>query len=95
MLVSHNTRMGAAKGAILVAEYLAKKGYIGSASEGSGTEAGRAPSRSPSERCRRREALGLRGEGGLVHVQVAAKLDLDGVDAVVRAAVVAVMKPPL
>ncbi len=28
MLVSHNTRMGAAKGAILVAEYLAKKGYI-------------------------------------------------------------------
>jgi aspartate-semialdehyde dehydrogenase len=29
MLVSHNTRMGAAKGAILVAEYLTKKGYIG------------------------------------------------------------------
>ncbi|MEO5769570.1 MAG: aspartate-semialdehyde dehydrogenase [Polyangia bacterium] len=29
MLVSHNTRMGAAKGAILVAEYLAKKSYIG------------------------------------------------------------------
>jgi aspartate-semialdehyde dehydrogenase len=29
MLVSHNTRMGAARGAILVAEYLAKKGYIG------------------------------------------------------------------
>jgi aspartate-semialdehyde dehydrogenase len=29
MLVSHNTRMGAAKGAILVAEYLAKKGYVG------------------------------------------------------------------
>jgi aspartate-semialdehyde dehydrogenase len=28
MLVSHNTRMGAAKGAILVAEYLTKKGYI-------------------------------------------------------------------
>ncbi|HEY8924278.1 MAG TPA: aspartate-semialdehyde dehydrogenase [Polyangia bacterium] len=28
MLVSHNTRMGAAKGAILVAEYLATKGYI-------------------------------------------------------------------
>lgn len=28
MLVSHNTRMGAAKGAILVAEYLAKKSYI-------------------------------------------------------------------
>ena len=28
MLVSHNTRMGAAKGAILVAEYLAKKGYV-------------------------------------------------------------------
>jgi aspartate-semialdehyde dehydrogenase len=28
MLVSHNTRMGAAKGAILVAEYLAKKGFI-------------------------------------------------------------------
>lgn len=31
MLVSHNTRMGAAKGAILVAEYLAKKGYIAGA----------------------------------------------------------------
>ncbi len=29
VLVSHNTRMGAAKGAILVAEYLTKKGYIG------------------------------------------------------------------
>jgi aspartate-semialdehyde dehydrogenase len=29
LLVSHNTRMGAAKGAILVAEYLTKKGYIG------------------------------------------------------------------
>jgi aspartate-semialdehyde dehydrogenase len=28
LLVSHNTRMGAAKGAILVAEYLTKKGYI-------------------------------------------------------------------
>lgn len=28
MLVSHNTRMGAAKGAVLVAEYLAKKSYI-------------------------------------------------------------------
>jgi aspartate-semialdehyde dehydrogenase len=28
VLVSHNTRMGAAKGAILVAEYLAKKSYI-------------------------------------------------------------------
>jgi aspartate-semialdehyde dehydrogenase len=28
LLVSHNTRMGAAKGAILVAEYLAKKSYI-------------------------------------------------------------------
>lgn len=29
MLVSHNTRMGAARGAILVAEYLTKKGFIG------------------------------------------------------------------
>ena len=29
MLVSHNTKMGAAKGAILVAEYLDQKGYIG------------------------------------------------------------------
>lgn len=29
LLVSHNTRMGAAKGAILVAEYLTNKGYIG------------------------------------------------------------------
>jgi aspartate-semialdehyde dehydrogenase len=28
MLVSHNTRMGAARGAILVAEYLARAGYI-------------------------------------------------------------------
>ncbi len=28
LLVSHNTRMGAASGAILVAEYLVKKGYI-------------------------------------------------------------------
>jgi aspartate-semialdehyde dehydrogenase len=28
MLVSHNTRMGAAKGAILVGEYLAKRGQI-------------------------------------------------------------------
>jgi aspartate-semialdehyde dehydrogenase len=28
LLVSHNTRMGAAKGAILVSEYLAQKGYI-------------------------------------------------------------------
>ena len=28
VLVSHNTRMGAARGAILVAEYLTKKGYI-------------------------------------------------------------------
>ena len=28
ILVSHNTRMGAAKGAILVSEYLIKKGYI-------------------------------------------------------------------
>jgi hypothetical protein len=28
MLVSHNTRMGAAKGSILVAEYLIKRGYI-------------------------------------------------------------------
>jgi aspartate-semialdehyde dehydrogenase len=28
MLVSHNTRMGAARGAILVAEYLTRKGYI-------------------------------------------------------------------
>jgi aspartate-semialdehyde dehydrogenase len=28
LLVSHNTRMGAAKGAILVSEYLAKRGYI-------------------------------------------------------------------
>jgi aspartate-semialdehyde dehydrogenase len=29
VLVSHNTRMGAAKGGVLVAEYLLKKGYIG------------------------------------------------------------------
>jgi aspartate-semialdehyde dehydrogenase len=29
VLVSHNTRMGAAKGGLLIAEYLAKKGYIG------------------------------------------------------------------
>jgi hypothetical protein len=29
MLVSHNTKMGAAKGAVLLAEYLAVKGYIG------------------------------------------------------------------
>ncbi len=29
MLVSHNTKMGAAKGAILVAEYLVHKGHIG------------------------------------------------------------------
>jgi aspartate-semialdehyde dehydrogenase len=29
LLVSHNTRMGAARGAILVAEYLTNKGYIG------------------------------------------------------------------
>jgi aspartate-semialdehyde dehydrogenase len=28
LLVSHNTRMGAAKGAILVAEYLSKKSYV-------------------------------------------------------------------
>ena len=28
MLVSHNTKMGAAKGAILVAEYLAHQGHI-------------------------------------------------------------------
>jgi aspartate-semialdehyde dehydrogenase len=28
LLVSHNTRMGAARGAILVAEYLTRKGYI-------------------------------------------------------------------
>jgi aspartate-semialdehyde dehydrogenase len=28
MLVSHNTRMGAARGAILVAEYLTQKGYV-------------------------------------------------------------------
>jgi aspartate-semialdehyde dehydrogenase len=29
VLVSHNTRMGAAKGAMLIAEYLASKGYVG------------------------------------------------------------------
>jgi aspartate-semialdehyde dehydrogenase len=29
VLVSHNTRMGAAAGAVLVAEYLVVKGYIG------------------------------------------------------------------
>jgi aspartate-semialdehyde dehydrogenase len=29
MLVSHNTRMGAAAGAVLVAEYLREKGYLG------------------------------------------------------------------
>ncbi len=29
MLVSHNTRMGAAKGAMLIAEYLTQTGYIG------------------------------------------------------------------
>ena len=28
MLVSHNTKMGAAKGAVLMAEYLFQKGYI-------------------------------------------------------------------
>jgi aspartate-semialdehyde dehydrogenase len=28
MLVSHNTKMGAAKGALLVAEYLAAEGYL-------------------------------------------------------------------
>jgi aspartate-semialdehyde dehydrogenase len=28
VLVSHNTRMGAAKGAVLAAEYLATPGYI-------------------------------------------------------------------
>jgi aspartate-semialdehyde dehydrogenase len=29
LLVSHNTRMGAAAGAVLVAEYLVVKGHIG------------------------------------------------------------------
>jgi hypothetical protein len=29
VLVSHNTQMGAAKGGMLIAEYLAKAGYIG------------------------------------------------------------------
>jgi aspartate-semialdehyde dehydrogenase len=29
MLVSHNTKMGAAKGALLVAEYLLAEGYLG------------------------------------------------------------------
>ncbi len=28
VLVSHNTKMGAANGALLVAEYLVKSGYI-------------------------------------------------------------------
>ena len=28
VLVSHNTKMGAAKGAMLVAEYLAHAGYV-------------------------------------------------------------------
>jgi aspartate-semialdehyde dehydrogenase len=28
MLVSHNTRMGAARGAMLIAEYLTKQGYV-------------------------------------------------------------------
>jgi len=28
VLVSHNTKMGAAKGAVLVAEYLATTGYL-------------------------------------------------------------------
>jgi aspartate-semialdehyde dehydrogenase len=28
LLVTHNTKMGAAKGAVLVAELLIKKGYI-------------------------------------------------------------------
>jgi len=28
VLVSHNTKMGAAKGAVLVAEYLAQAGYL-------------------------------------------------------------------
>ncbi|MEE9510201.1 MAG: Asd/ArgC dimerization domain-containing protein, partial [Candidatus Bathyarchaeia archaeon] len=28
VLLSHNTKMGAAKGAVLVAEYLVKKDYI-------------------------------------------------------------------
>jgi aspartate-semialdehyde dehydrogenase len=28
LLVSHNTKMGAAKGAVLTAEYLAQTGYI-------------------------------------------------------------------
>jgi aspartate-semialdehyde dehydrogenase len=28
VLVSHNTKMGAAKGAVLVAEYLASSGYL-------------------------------------------------------------------
>jgi aspartate-semialdehyde dehydrogenase len=32
VLVSHNTKMGAAKGAILVAEYLVHKGHIGESS---------------------------------------------------------------
>ncbi|MBI4308486.1 MAG: aspartate-semialdehyde dehydrogenase, partial [Chloroflexi bacterium] len=29
VLVSHNTKMGAAKGCVLLAEYLVKAGYIG------------------------------------------------------------------
>lgn len=29
LLVSHNTKMGAAAGAVLVAEYLKAKGYLG------------------------------------------------------------------
>jgi aspartate-semialdehyde dehydrogenase len=28
MLVSHNTKMGAAKGAVLMAEYLLQQGYV-------------------------------------------------------------------
>ena len=29
LLVSHNTKMGAAKGSVLTAEWLVRKGYIG------------------------------------------------------------------
>ena len=29
VLLSHNTRMGAARGAVLTAEWLASRGYIG------------------------------------------------------------------
>jgi aspartate-semialdehyde dehydrogenase len=29
VLVSHNTKMGAARGAVLIGEYLLKKGYVG------------------------------------------------------------------